>query len=86
MARRSERPICIREGCTWRVVEGRTHCSALCNYLDVELGKAEDICKAVADSTVAMDLWGAVTTLNDALTEYRRVRSRANGVRKGKPA
>lgn len=76
--------MCAREGCTWRCFGGKKHCSGLCAFVAAELDRSVEICSAVSGNAVSPELWGAVTTLNDSLTDYRRVRARANAVKAGK--
>jgi hypothetical protein len=64
-------PECGREGCTRKPSSEQDYCTALCRLVAREMEKCEDACKrsGVRDETALA--WASVTTLSDALTDYR---------------
>lgn len=64
-------PTCAREGCARYVKPDSRffpYCFKLCQLVDAEMSDAQRVVQATGNS----ELWAAVVTLSDALSEYQR--------------
>lgn len=68
----SPTPSCGREGCSRR--KGRDgYCSLLCSEMDRRLTKTRALIAEKGISPTAAELWAAVVSLSDQLTEVQRL-------------
>jgi hypothetical protein len=80
---------CIREGCERRRPTGnrsdKHYCSQVCHVVDQKITAAEKLCRSVGECVETTELWVAVTSLGDALTEYHEAVRLARRLQPQKP-
>jgi hypothetical protein len=79
--KRSRRgPRCTRDGCRRTQSKGNTHCTQVCQLLDHEFVRLEQVCREAGPGTTSNEAWTALVEIADAWSEYVRVRGSVNHI------
>ena len=61
--RRGRGPRCTREGCNRSQAKGQTHCTQVCQLLDHEFVKLEQVCRIAGPGSKSTEAWTSLVEI-----------------------
>jgi hypothetical protein len=78
--RRGRGPRCSRDGCNRSQAKGQTHCTQVCQLLDHEFARLEQVCRQAGPGAKSTEAWTSLVEIADGWSEYVKVRGIVNHI------